>query len=76
MSKDRLKRIQRLEARQPRDTPWVDQFPAALALFAAFEAEHAASASGASLAGDRYPTNRHPMRLSWRCGRATRRMSA
>jgi hypothetical protein len=42
----RLKRLQRLEARQPRGRPWTDPFDAAMALWAAFDAEHVAAKAG------------------------------
>jgi hypothetical protein len=42
----RLKRLQRLEARRAPDKPWVDPFPVAMALFAAFEATLAAEKAG------------------------------
>jgi hypothetical protein len=39
----RLRRLQRLEARQPRSKPWTDPYPAIMALWGALEAEHAAT---------------------------------
>jgi hypothetical protein len=42
----RLKRLQRLEARQPRGKPWADPYPAMMALWEAFRATDAAVKAG------------------------------
>ena len=46
MSLARLKRLQRLEARRPSERPWQDPFDLCMHLWAAFEAETAATKAG------------------------------
>jgi hypothetical protein len=56
----RRKRLERLEARQPKGRPYFDAFPAAIALWGALEAEHAAERARREFRWVSRPDNRCP----------------